>query len=186
MPNFLTLGQAKQLHEAILHSVRWQQEQITLFGKTHDIPRLTAWYGDEGAEYEYSGVRCVPEPWTEELRYIKSRIENYIVNESFNSVLLNLYRNGLDKMGWHADNEKSLGQNPTIASVSLGATRKFDLKHRTDKSQRLRLELTSGSLLIMSGDLQHHFLHQIPMQKRVTESRINLTYRTVVKELMDK
>jgi len=166
--------------------VRWQQEQITLFGKTHDIPRLTAWYGDEGAEYEYSGVRCKPEPWTTELTHIKNQIEEFLPTEWFNSVLLNLYRNGLDKMGWHADNEKSLGQNPTIASVSLGATRKFDLKHRTDKSQRLRLELTSGSLLVMSGDLQHHFLHQVPMQKRIVESRINLTYRTVFKQLIDK
>lgn len=179
MPNFMPLDKANSYFKKFYETINWRQEEIKLFGKTHPVPRKTAWYGYEGFNYKYSGIFCNPEPWTKELLEIKRVIEHFLPTEDFNSVLLNLYRNGNDKVSWHADDEKGLGQNPTIASVSLGATRRFDLKHKTESNQKLQLELTPGSLVIMKGGLQHHWLHQIPVQKRVEDSRINLTYRTI-------
>jgi alkylated DNA repair dioxygenase AlkB len=110
---------------------------------------------------------------------IKKVIEHFLPEENFNSVLLNLYRDGNDKVSWHADDERELGINPTIASVSLGAVRRFDLKHKDDADQKLQLELSSGSLVVMKGALQHHWLHQIPTQKKINDPRINLTFRTI-------
>lgn len=179
MPNFMPLDKANSYFKKLYETINWRQEEIKLFGKTHPVPRKTAWYGYEGFNYKYSGIFCNPEPWTKELLEIKRVIEHFLPKEDFNSVLLNLYRNGNDKVSWHADDEKGLGQNPTIASVSLGATRRFDLKHKTESDQKLQLELTPGSLVIMKGGLQHHWLHQIPVQKRVKDSRINLTYRNI-------
>lgn len=179
MPNFMPLDKANSYFKKLYETINWRQEEIKLFGKTHPVPRKTAWYGYEGFNYKYSGILCNPEPWTKELLDIKRVIEHFLSTEDFNSVLLNLYRNGNDKVSWHADDEKGLGQNPTIASVSLGATRRFDLKHKTESNHKLQLELTPGSLVIMKGGLQHHWLHQIPVQKRVEDSRINLTYRTI-------
>lgn len=151
-----------------------------MYGKTFDVPRKTAWYGYEGFNYKYSGIECNPDPWTKELLEIKTVIEHFLPQQCFNSVLLNLYRDGNDKVSWHADDEPGLGTNPTIASVSLGATRRFDLKHKEYPEQKLQLELNLGSLVIMTGSLQHHWLHQIPMQKRIMEPRINLTFRTII------
>ena len=163
------------------NNIDWKQEEVRFYGKTYPVPRKTAWYGYEGFNYSYSGINCLPEIWTKELLEIKFQIEKFITGEDFTSVLLNLYNDGNDKMGWHADNEKELGENPTIASVSLGETRRFDIKHRQNPDLNFKFELTSGSLLIMRGALQHHWVHQIPAQKKVKNPRINLTFRTIKK-----
>jgi alkylated DNA repair dioxygenase AlkB len=179
--NFLSPTESQKYYEALLETINWKQEQISFYGKTHLVPRKTAWYGNEGLNYTYSGIKCFPEKWTKELLEIKNEIEKFIPEEDFTSVLLNLYNNGNDKMGWHADNEKELGINPTIASVSLGETRRFDIKHKQNPDLNFKFELTSGSLLIMRGALQHHWLHQIPAQKKLVNPRINLTFRTIKK-----
>ena len=181
MEHFMPLNIAQTYYNTLSNTITWKQETITLYGKTHTVPRKTAWYGNKGTTYRYSGITHDPEPWTKALLDIKKVIEHVLNKETFNSVLLNLYRNGNDKMGWHADNEKELGTHPTIASVSLGATRRFDLKHKTDSKQKIQLQLRPGSLIIMRGALQHHWLHQIPAQKKITNSRINLTYRNIIK-----
>ena len=180
MENFIPLDKANSYFKNFVETINWRQEEIKMYGKTYPVPRKTAWYGYEGFNYKYSGILCNPEPWTKELLGIKSVIESFLPESDFNSVLLNLYRDGSDKVSWHADDEKGLGINPLIASVSLGATRRFDLKHKTDPDEKLQLELAPGSLVIMKGALQHNWLHQIPVQKRITASRINLTYRTIV------
>lgn len=181
MKNFLDLSEAQNLFEILQKTINWRQEHIKMYGKTHLVPRKTAWYGEEGLNYSYSRIICYPEKWTDELNFIKSEIEKLIPSEKFTSVLLNLYNDGNDKMGWHADDEKELGINPTIASVSFGATRRFDIKHKEIPGLQYQFELTSGSLLIMRGALQHHWIHQIPTQKKVTKPRINLTFRTIKK-----
>lgn len=181
MKNFFDPYEAQNLFEILQKTINWRQEQIKMYGKTHLVPRKTAWYGEEGLNYSYSGIICQPEKWTEELIYVKSEIEKLIPSEKFTSVLLNLYNDGNNKMGWHADDEKELGINPTIASVSFGATRRFDIKHKEIHGLQYQFELTSGSLLIMRGALQHHWIHQIPAQKKVTKPRINLTFRTIKK-----
>lgn len=179
MPNFMPADKAVFYYETLLSTINWRQEEIKMYGKVYPVPRKTAWYGHPGFNYKYSGILCNPESWTKELIDIKRVIEHFLPGENFNSVLLNLYRDGNDKVSWHADDEPELGVNPTIASVSLGAVRRFDLKHKDDPEQKLQIELTSGSLVIMKGALQHHWLHQIPAQKRINEPRINLTYRTI-------
>lgn len=183
MRNFFTPTESKNYFELLQSNINWKQEEVKFYGKTFPVPRKTAWYGYEGFNYSYSGITCFPEIWTKELLEIKSKIEKFIPDEDFTSVLLNLYNNGNDKMGWHADDEKELGINPTIASVSLGETRRFDIKHKENLELHYKFELTSGSLLIMRGALQHHWVHQIPAQKRVKEPRINLTFRTIKKSL---
>lgn len=183
MRNFLSPTKAKHYFNLLQNNISWKQEEVRFYGKTYPVPRKTAWYGYEGFNYSYSGITCYPEIWTKELLEIKSQIEQFIPEEDFTSVLLNLYNNGNDKMGWHADDEKELGINPTIASVSLGETRRFDIKHKQNKELHYKFELTSGSLLIMRGALQHHWIHQIPTQKKVKDPRINLTFRTIKKSL---
>ena len=179
--NFLSPADAKHYFNLLQNNINWKQEEVRFYGKTHPVPRKTAWYGNAGLNYSYSGIKCFPEKWTKELLYIKTEIEKFIPDDDFTSVLLNLYNNGNDKMGWHADDEKELGVNPTIASVSLGETRRFDIKHKHDPDLNFKFELTSGSLLIMRGALQHHWVHQIPAQKKVKNPRINLTFRTIKK-----
>ena len=167
------------LMNALQEEIPWKQEHIKLFGKTHPTPRLTAWHGDTHCVYKYSGVVNQPFPWTPSLLTIKTRIESLSNGATFNCVLLNFYRDGSDKMGWHSDDEKELGPNPSIASVSFGATRRFDFKHKTEAHNKFSIHLESGSLLLMQGDMQHHWLHQIPAQKRIQEPRINLTFRYI-------
>ena len=179
MRNFFSPFEAKYYFDLLQSNINWKQEEVKFYGKIFPVPRKTAWYGYEGFNYSYSGINCFPEIWTKELVEIKSQIEQFIPDEDFTSVLLNLYNNGNDKMGWHADDEKELGKNPTIASVSLGETRRFDIKHKNNKDLQFKFELTSGSLLIMRGALQHHWVHQIPTQKKVKNPRINLTFRTI-------
>lgn len=180
MENFMPLDKANSYFKSFIETINWRQEEIKMYGKTYPVPRKTAWYGYEGFNYKYSGILCNPEPWTKDLLGIKRVIETFLPDSDFNSVLLNLYRDGSDKVSWHADDEKGLGTNPLIASVSLGATRRFDLKHKTEPDEKLQLELVPGSLIIMKGALQHNWLHQIPIQKKITDPRINLTFRTIV------
>ncbi len=179
MTNFMPVDKAVFYYNTLLANINWKQEDIKMYGKVYPVPRQTAWYGYEGFDYKYSGIMCNPEPWTQELFDIKRVIEHFLPGEDFNSVLLNLYRDGNDKVSWHADDEKELGINPTIASVSLGATRRFDLKHKIEEDQKLQIELTPGSLVVMKGALQHNWLHQVPVQKKIHEPRINLTFRTI-------
>ena len=179
MRNFMSQADSNRYYKVLKDSINWKQEEITFYGKTYPVPRKTAWYGYEGFNYTYSGISCNPDPWTKELLEIKKDIESFMPEEDFNSVLLNLYRDGNDKVSWHADDEKGLGNNPTIASLSLGATRFFDLKHKDNPELKMRIDLTPGSLVIMTGELQHHWLHQIPVQKTIKEPRINLTFRTI-------
>jgi alkylated DNA repair dioxygenase AlkB len=167
------------LFDSLKHDVAWKQHHIKLFGKVHPTPRLVAWYGDPHCTYTYSGVVNTPLAWTPTLLTIKDRIEQLLYPAKFNCVLLNFYRDGHDKMGWHSDDEKELGPNPSIASVSFGSTRRFDFKHKTDPSNKFSLELHSGSVLLMQGDMQHHWLHQLPAQKRILTPRINLTFRFI-------
>ena len=180
MKNFLELEKANYYYEKLNASIQYKQEEIKCYGKIHPLQRKTAWYGDQGFNYSYSGINCNPIPWTTELLELKENIEKYLPTENFNSVLLNLYRDGNDKVGWHSDDEKELGMNPTIASLSLGETRRFDLKHKENPDLKYKFELTPGSLIIMRGSLQHNWSHQIPVQKKVLGSRINLTFRTII------
>ena len=175
-PSFLTLKRADDLFDALLKDIPWKQDMITVFGKTYPQPRLTALFGNNGKSYSYSGIRMQPEPFPPILDVIRLELEARC-QHSFTTCLLNLYRNGSDSNGWHADDEKELGPNPVIASVSLGADRAFHLKHRNEKALRYRMTLEHGSLLVMSGTMQHHWLHQLPKTRRPVGERINLTFR---------
>ncbi len=177
-PNFLNPSKASDLFRELRDSISWRQDPITVFGKTYPQPRLTALYGNNGKPYSYSNITMNPNPFTNELSELKERIEA-ITGVSFTTCLLNLYRDGRDSNGWHADNEKELGRNPVIASISLGQERFFHLKHRNRPELKHKLLLENGSLLIMQGETQHHWLHQIPKTARTIGERINLTFRVI-------
>ncbi|MGH8532736.1 MAG: alpha-ketoglutarate-dependent dioxygenase AlkB family protein [Gammaproteobacteria bacterium] len=162
----------------LLDGADWRQDGITLFGRTLNSPRLTAWYGEAGVTYAYSGLSLVAKGWLPTLLGIRERV-GQAAGTSFNSVLLNLYRNEADSMGWHSDDEPSLGPNPVIGSVSFGATRTFQLRHKRCKTSRSVIELTDGSLLLMSGSTQHHWRHRVPKSNVPCSPRINLTFRTI-------
>lgn len=175
----IDLGQDyAQLQARLVAESAWRQEEITLYGKSYRQPRLSAWYGELG--YSYSGIRLEPEPWTTTLQAIRRRVEA-LVGHEFNSVLLNYYRDHRDRMGMHSDDEKELGAEPVIASLSLGETRNFMLRHKTRKDlPGIKLPLCAGSLLLMSGKLQRHWRHGINPQARPCGARINLTFRRIV------
>lgn len=177
-PNFYAQEKSKELFKKLLSETPWQQDDITIFGKTYQQPRLTALYGDNNKQYKYSNIVMHPKLFTNTLLEIKNDVEK-ICSKTFTSVLLNLYRNGKDSNGWHSDNEKELGNLPLIASLSFGAKRVFQLKHITETSQRYKIELENGSLLIMGGDTQTNFKHQLPKTMRPLTQRINLTFRTI-------
>ncbi|MBD2461858.1 alpha-ketoglutarate-dependent dioxygenase AlkB [Oscillatoria sp. FACHB-1407] len=162
----------------LTEAIAWQQDQMTIFGRVLSLPRLTAWYGDPGKSYTYSGITMTPTPWTEGLLALKARVDA-ISGVTFNSVLLNLYRDGNDSVGWHSDDEPELGQNPVIGSLSFGATRRFSLRHKFNKELKHQLGLTSGSFLLMQGTTQHYWQHHIPKTKRCATPRINLTFRII-------
>ncbi len=159
----------------LIEELAWRQDQITLWGKTHPVPRLQAWYADNGLSYTYSKIRMEAEVWNEKLLTIKNEVVT-LTGHHFNSVLCNLYRSGADKNGWHRDNEPELGVNPAIASISFGAVRKFSLRHRKTK-RKIDIELPSCSLLLMKGESQHAWEHQLAATKKVISSRLNLTFR---------
>ncbi|MEX1192355.1 MAG: alpha-ketoglutarate-dependent dioxygenase AlkB [Brumimicrobium sp.] len=177
VPDFLVKIESDDLHDYFLKELRWQGGKVKLFGKTFEIPRKQVMFTDEGLHYGYSGKQLVSSDWDDEVLKIKKRIEQFSGFE-FNACLANLYRDGQDSNGWHADDEKELGKNPIIASVSLGATRNFHLKHKII-NERKNIELTHGSLLIMGGETQRYWKHQIPKTKKVIDARVNLTFRKV-------
>jgi len=177
IPNFFTRGESDMYFKTLLDEINWKQESMHIYGKTLNFPRLTAWYGNNDKPSSFSGITLKPESWTPTLLEIKQKIETK-TQEVFNSVLLNFYRNGNDSISWHTDAEKELGNNPVIASVNFGATRKFQLRHNT-RNEKIELNLSHGSLLIMQGELQHFWQHQVPKTKQVVKERINLTFRTI-------
>lgn len=177
-PNFFDLDKSNMLFEKLLSEIPWQQDDIKVFGKLHPQPRLTALFGNEGKPYSYSNIIMQPHPWNPLLMFIKNEIEE-VSTENFTTVLLNLYRNGKDSNGWHADNEKELGRNPVIASVSFGAERSFLLQHNTIADAKLKIALGNGSLLLMKGETQHFWKHQIPKTAKPIGPRINLTFRII-------
>lgn len=177
-PYLFTAEERDSFFTRLKESVKWKQEKIKLYGRVIPLPRLTAWFGDEGKTYMYSGITVEPEPWTPTLLKIKSRIEE-VSDVTFNSVLLNYYRNERDSVSWHSDDEPELGKNPIIGSVSFGDVRTFQLKHKTDKSLTISKDLPDGSYLEMAGSTQHYWLHQIPKRTRKIGPRINLTFRII-------
>ena len=179
-PNFWSKNEADFYLQQLEKNIQWQQDYITLFGRTHPVPRLTSWYGNKGKVYTYSGITMHPHDWIEPLLIIKAQLSS-IVKVNFNSVLLNYYRNGKDSMGWHSDNEKELGKKPIIASVSFGSQRRFLLKPRDKQNlHREEIKLNHGSLLIMAGETQDYWLHQIPKTSKAISPRINLTFRVII------
>ena len=176
--NFYNSKTADQYFEILKNTIQWQQDDITIYGKTYKQPRLTALYAENNAAYKYSNITMHPHRFTPKLLQIKTAVEKE-ANHKFTSVLLNLYRDGNDSNGWHADNEKELGHNPVIASVSFGETRPFHFKHRSIKEERHKIDLKNGSLLLMKGEMQHHWLHQIAKTKKTIGARINLTFRAI-------
>ena len=178
-PAFFPAPEADRLLQELRETTAWRQKTIKLYRKSIDMPRLTAWYGDEGTRYVYSGIENVPLPWTPALLEVKRAVEapSGVV---FNSVLLNRYRTGKDSVSWHADDEPEFGERPVIASVSFGGTRSFQLRHKTRKDLKASIELTHGSLLIMRGGTQANWLHQVPKTAKPVEERLNLTFRAVV------
>ncbi|OLP18035.1 alpha-ketoglutarate-dependent dioxygenase AlkB [Leptolyngbya sp. 'hensonii'] len=177
-PSLLDGGDCDRYFTELVETIEWRQDWITIYGRSMPQPRLTAWVGDAGKSYTYSRITMQPAPWTPLLLKLKATVEA-VSGVSFNSVLLNLYRDGNDSMGWHSDDEPELGLNPVIASLSLGGTRRFRLRHRREKGLRHQLELTSGSLLLMQGSAQHDWQHQVPKTKRPVAPRINLTFRVI-------
>lgn len=172
------LQNPQSYYERLMEEVAWQNDQTLIFGRLITTKRMVAWYGDEALEYTYSGMKKVASPWNTTLLELK-RIVEHLTHETFNSCLLNLYHDGNEGMGWHSDAEKDLKENGTIASLSLGAERKFSFRHKQSK-ERIDLTLENGSLLLMRGTTQKYWLHQLPKSKKITRGRINLTFRTIV------
>ena len=168
-------AEARSLFERLQEEIPWEQRQVRMFGKWIDQPRLVAWFGDSDAPYTYSGLTLKPHPWTPTVEECRRRCEA-LAGVSFNSGLANLYRTGQDTVGWHSDDEPELGDEPVIASVSFGATRRFDLRHKSGEPT-IKADLVPGSVLIMSGRCQSHWKHQVARTKRVDGPRINLTFR---------
>ena len=177
-PTFFDELQANELFIKLKNEIPWQQDNITVYGKSYAQPRLTALFGNEGKPYSYSNIVMQPHFWNPLTMFIKDKVED-ITGEKFSTVLLNLYRDGKDSNGWHADNEKELGRNPVIASVSFGAVRPFYLKHNSIENQRLKIDLEHGSLLLMKGETQHFWKHQIAKTAKPISPRINLTFRII-------
>jgi alkylated DNA repair dioxygenase AlkB len=178
-PAWLTCSEADGLFDALSTGIAWEVHRIRMFGREIDAPRLSCWIGDPGAAYVYSRTRYEPNAWPAALRPVRERLRETLGFE-FNSVLANRYRDGRDAMGWHSDDEPELGSQPVIASVSLGATRRFALKPRAGGGSRLALDLPHGSLMVMSGETQIHYRHALPRTARMVGERINLTFRRIM------
>ena len=176
--SFLNLSETNNLYERCLNDISWQSSKIKMFGKKINIPRLECWYGDNGCEYTYSGKSLKRFEFPSFLLDLRKRIEKK-ANTTFNSVLANLYRDGQDSMGFHADDEKELGNNPVIASISLGENRPIIFQNKKTK-EKMTFDQPSGSLLIMQGQTQAHWKHAINKSKKVNKPRINLTFRNII------
>jgi alkylated DNA repair dioxygenase AlkB len=178
-PKWLNLEIADKHFSNLRHQLNWRQDEITLFGKTHFVPRLQAFYSDLGITYSYSNIKLAGLAWNDTLLEIKNEIEKISLLK-FNCVLCNLYRNGRDYAAWHSDDEKELGSDPQIASVSLGAQRIFQARHKKLKQfPPLKLALEHGSLLLMRGQMQRYWSHQLAKTARPVGERINLTFRYI-------
>ena len=177
-PNFLDPQSANDLYAQILSELPFQENQIVMFGKQVKVPRLEAYFSLNGENYGYSGQTLINNPFPAFLEDLRQKIAT-ITGMPYNALLINYYRDGQDSNGWHADNEKSLGKNPSIASLSLGAERIFELRH-LESNKKIKLKLAHGSLLHMHGALQHHWKHQLPKVKDLKEARINLTFRLIL------
>lgn len=175
----LSTKQANQYFDAIYQTIPWQHDQALIYGNLITTLRKVAWFGDEAYAYTYSGTTRHALPWTPELTELKELVEMR-TGRSFNSCLLNLYEDGATGMAWHSDDEKALGKNASIASISLGAPRKFYFKNKRDSTMKVSLVLEHGSLLLMQETTQTHWLHSLPKTKKVRQPRINLTFRTMV------
>ncbi len=181
-PRAFDVAETEELMSALLQELSWQQERLKVAGKLRAVPRLQCWMGDRASLYGYSGVRLTPCPWNDTVKVIHLRVRE-LSKLSFNSVLINYYRNGQDSVAWHADDEKELGNRAVIASVSLGAERKFQLKHKHNSpAQRYQLQLRNGSLLLMGDTMQRNWLHRLPKVPGLQQARINLTFRNIVSE----
>lgn len=176
-PRYVTDQQS--LYQQLCDECLWTQPEVNLFGQRHKVPRLNAFYGDAGVEYRYSGVVHQASGWPPSLQVLRRRIDS-LLGTRFNTVLLNWYRDGGDTMGYHADNEKELGPQPTIVSVSLGAARRFVMKRRNAPATKRELLLEGGSLLVMAGRFQEEWLHAVPASRGEMAGRINLTFRRVL------
>ncbi|MFP4694746.1 MAG: alpha-ketoglutarate-dependent dioxygenase AlkB family protein [Halothece sp.] len=177
--NFFDQKNSDRFFAKLKQEINWKQEYIKLYGKENPVPRLTAWYGDSGYTYTYSGITMNPEPWTDALLEIKQKIET-IAKVNFNSVLLNLYRDGNDGVAWHSDDEPELGKHPVIGSVSFGGERRFSFKYRDQTNpERHDINLKHGDYLLMQGETQQYWYHQIPKTKKPVSPRINLTFRVI-------
>jgi len=181
----LPVSEAWACFDALLKEVPWRHDEAVLYGKRIVTAREVAWYGDSAYEYTYSGTTKTALPWSAELRRLKHTVEQ-ACGAVFNSCLLNLYHHGGEGMAWHSDDEKSLGRNTTIASVSLGTERKFSLRHKRDHRETVSIRLEHGSLLVMKGETQTHWQHTIPKSAAIKEPRINLTFRTIVTPLAER
>ena len=177
--DFFSKEESFAFFEILTKNIEWKQDFIKMFGRSHPIPRLSAWYGDEKKTYTYSGITMTPIPWTKELLDLRNKIEHFS-KIRFNSVLLNYYRSGNDSVSWHSDDERELGETPVIGSVSFGGIRKFRLRNKKEKNKVHSLELENGSLLLMKGRTQKFWEHEIPKTKKKVSGRINLTFRFII------
>jgi alkylated DNA repair dioxygenase AlkB len=181
--DFYDAVECERIYRRLLHEHLWPDNRYAVAGRQFILPRLQTWHADPGIRYSYSNNLLQTRPWTPLLSEIRAQIEAYL-NFPFNSVLVNLYRNGNDYVGWHSDNEPELGEQPFIASLTFGAERQFEFRHKRS-SENGRLLLRSGALLIMQPTFQHHWLHSVPIDQNVTEGRINLTFRKVIPAKLD-
>ncbi len=180
-PRWVSADLADRWLQGLSTETPWSQPEINLYGRRFAVPRLVAWYGDADARYRYSGLVHDPLPWTPLLSDIRERVETQ-VGQQLNGVLLNLYRDGQDAMGWHSDDEPERGPEPLVVSLNLGATRRFDFRRKGSSRIEHSLELEHGSLLVMRGPTQHHWQHQIARTRKVFEPRLNLTFRQLFRE----
>ena len=178
-PSFFDKQESDFFFQDLLDNIAWQQDQIKFYGKLLDLPRLEAWYGEVGKDYTYSGIAMKSNAWTESLLRIKARIEE-TTQARFTNALLNQYRTGKDSVGWHSDDEHILGVNPVIGSVTFGASRRFMLRYKDDHSLKSEVLLEHGSFLLMAGETQHTWQHQIPKTTQKLGIRINLTFRVLI------
>jgi alkylated DNA repair dioxygenase AlkB len=176
-PTFIHIDELSNLFQQMSDEIDWKQDEVMMFGKKLILRRKSAFYSDHGISYTYSHIQKKGLPWTNHLLEIKQKIESEF-NLKFNACLLNYYHDGSESMGWHSDDEVELGTNPVIASLSLGAERSFQFKHKLNKHKQ-SVKLNSGSLLIMKGSTQHHWLHSLPKSLKIKTPRINLTFRFI-------
>ncbi|MDZ8108881.1 MAG: alpha-ketoglutarate-dependent dioxygenase AlkB [Nostoc sp. DedQUE12a] len=176
--NFFNQQDSDDIFQTLLNQIKWRQDKMKIYGKEINLPRKTAWYGDRNMSYKFSGIHLDPEPWIPTLLQVKKKVEE-IAKVNFNSVLLNLYRDGNDGISWHTDAEPELGENPVIASVSFGGARRFMFRHKHNQDLKAEIELVHGSFLLMAGVTQHFWQHQIPKTSKQVQPRINLTFRVI-------